>query len=136
MELLLNLAWLLLSLTLLASLRTKQSRSLGFSGAADRRRRYLTVIVLSFLLLPVISMTDDLHAMTAMADSERTDRRCSAIQNQHLQDHTQIHPAFSAGPVYLEDPRVCIGIVGSFHLLPDVAILPIALHSDRAPPEK
>ena len=135
MELLFNLVWLLLSLTLLSSLRISRSRAHGHACAADRRR-YLTAIVLSFLLLPVISMTDDLHAMTTMTESERTDLRVAAVQSQHQQDHTQIPPAFSAGPVYLERPWICVGAVGSSRPLPGVVILPISLYSDRAPPEK
>ena len=136
MELLLNLVWLLLSLALLAGTWSNWRCVQGPPGRAERRRRYLTVVVLSFLLLPVISMTDDLHAMTTMAESERTDLKVAAVQSRHLQDLTQIHPAFSAGPDYLEVRCICIGLIGPFRLLPDVAAPPIALQSDRAPPEK
>ncbi|MHB2007950.1 MAG: hypothetical protein ACYCOX_07870 [Acidobacteriaceae bacterium] len=136
MELLLNLVWLLLSLALLAGAWSSWCCVQGPPGRTERRRRYLTVFVLSFLLLPVISMTDDLHAMTTMAESERTDLKVAAVQSQHLQDRTQIHPAFSAGPDYLEVRCICIGLIGPFRLLPDVAAPPIALQSDRAPPEK
>ena len=134
MELLLNLVWLLLSLALLAGAWSRWCCVQVPPSRIERRRRYLTVFVLSFLLLPVISMTDDLHAMTTMAESERTDLKVAAVQSQHLQDQTQIHPAFSAGPDYLEVPCICIGLIGPFRLLPDAAAPPIALQSDRAPP--
>ncbi len=137
MELLLNLAWLCIVFALFILLRLQGDSGSGrlSNFQASKSQRYLILIALSFLLLPVISMTDDLYAMTTMAESERADRRISAVQSQHLQDQTQIHPAFSAGHVYLECPWICFGVVNTFRPLPNVEMRPIALCSDRAPPK-
>ena len=136
MELLFNLVWLFLSLALLASMHRRCARSQRSARALDSFHRYLTVVVLSFMLLPVISMTDDLHAMTTMAEGERTDRKISAAQNPHLQDHPLFHPAYTTASLPVEYCSGCYEIVSPTCLLPVIALRPTRLHSDRAPPKK
>lgn len=133
MELLFNLVWLALSLGLLTSLGCKLARHSGH--AVTWRQRYFAAIVLSFLLLPVISMTDDLHAMTAMAESERSsDRRTCTVQTQAPQHHVRIHPAFSAAPSETGAPLACVGQVAVLFSATHTTLPPCKPHSDRAPP--
>ena len=136
MELLLNLVWLLTALSLIAVLRSQLFSTEIPLAQSNVRRRYITVILLSFLLLPVISMTDDLYAMTTMAERERTDRRISAVQNDHLQDCFLIHPASTASSPQVEHCTVCYGTVDPICLLPAMALRPASVLSDRAPPQK
>ncbi|MHB8301454.1 MAG: hypothetical protein ACYDC6_01260 [Acidobacteriaceae bacterium] len=136
MELLFNLAWLVVSAALLASLQSRRARSSAPAGEANRGRRCLAVFLLSFLLLPAISMTDDLHAMTTMAEGERTYRKISAAQNGHLQNPWLTHPAMAASlpPTGLHD--VCHGVVASIELPEPPLRCFTKLLSDRAPPAR
>jgi hypothetical protein len=138
-ELLLNIVWLLTVLLLFTApvLQAHTSLPGRFSSSPVRiPRRYIALIILSFLLLPVISMTDDLYAMATMAESDRTDRTISAVQNDHLQNCFLIHPASTASSPQVEYCSVCYGTIDPICLLPAMALRPASVLSDRAPPQK
>lgn len=83
----------MLSLAFLTSLWAGPGRAHKSCGRINERQRYLTVFVLCFLLLPVISMTDDLHAMVAMAESERTGKLVAAVHGRPLHAVAHVYPA-------------------------------------------
>ena len=69
MELLLNLAWLLLALPAYWLWRSAKRRSLS------SRQCLLALVCVLTLLFPVISATDDLHAMRAEMEESGTGKR-------------------------------------------------------------
>ncbi len=76
MELLLNLFWLLVALASFGVWWVRWSRA--GSGRGERRASLPSAISLSCALLvlfPVISLTDDLHAVPAVAEETRSPRR-------------------------------------------------------------
>ena len=78
MELLLNIAWLALSV-LLAFLWKKELRDIAVrSQRPDVRVQLVALALLVIILLPVISMTDDMHAMSA-AEIEHVTRRVDML---------------------------------------------------------
>jgi hypothetical protein len=79
-ELFLNFAWLVLSATL-AIYWTHESRHAPLrSGRPDRKLQLLTLALLIIILLPVISITDDMQAMSA-AEIEHVTRRADLLPN-------------------------------------------------------
>lgn len=87
MELLLNLVWLLVCIVLfsLLEISLQRERRRGYTGQASACVRHVSALVLAFILLPVISMTDDLHYLPMMAEGERSVRAQAADspQQQH-----------------------------------------------------
>ena len=79
MELLLNLAWLLVALVCAVGLLHRAPRNLHSTKFWVLATAMLCVVV---LLFPVISMTDDLHAEVFMAE-ENGKRRVNALQVDH-----------------------------------------------------
>ena len=74
MEILLNCVWLLLGLSLIAAWsarawRTRTSKADGL--LPSRQLQFTAVLMLVILLLPVISLTDDIAMCTAPRDAER-----------------------------------------------------------------
>lgn len=84
MEQFLNFAWLAISIAL-AVLLLASRRARGTSSISTV---WLTYLVLIAMLLPVISMTDDLMAMVAPTDGEQIARRYEVAPNA-----PQHHPA-------------------------------------------
>ncbi|HYK38334.1 hypothetical protein [Alloacidobacterium sp.] len=80
MELLLNLVWLVLSLSLAALWIRGSRRAVASSGQVDWRVQLLALAMLIVILLPVISMTDDVQAMSA-AEIEHVTRRADLLPN-------------------------------------------------------
>jgi hypothetical protein len=86
MELLLNLTWLAVSIALGALLWASRSESEAMSGRClhPRATAWVGYVILIALLLPAISMTDDLMAMVAPTDGEQIARRYDApLGGQH-----------------------------------------------------
>jgi hypothetical protein len=111
MELLLNLVWLLLLLP---------SYWLWRHGAGARLARKVTALqcllalgCVVVLLFPVISATDDLHAMRAeleeSATSKRTVRQAASEKNVAWVNRLQGPPALAASPARL--PALEAGLV-------------------------
>lgn len=134
MELLLNLAWLLLAIPACWLWRN--------SKPANRRRRFSSLQCLLalgcalVLLFPVISATDDLHAMRAEMEespvSKRSMRQASAEKNPVPRPHLQSPPALLASVAPLLVQTEFAGTYGFNALL-----LPAALSlasAGRAPP--
>jgi len=84
MEQFLNFAWLATSIALaMLLLAPRRARETSSSSTV-----WLTYLILIAMLLPVISMTDDLMAMVAPTDGEQITRRYEVAPNA-----PQHHPA-------------------------------------------
>jgi hypothetical protein len=133
MELLLNLAWLLLAIPAYQLWRnsTPRKRRYGFSS----RQCLLALGCVLVLLFPVISATDDLHAMRAeMEESPASKRSIRQAGNERPIPQTT-----------LQSPPALVTSIASFLLPTDfgmvisqtVRLLPQApslLNAGRAPP--
>ena len=75
MEVLFNLVWLALSVALLGFWLSGQRQWADESLRASTRMQIMALAVLIVILLPVVSLTDDLQACTAPAEAERLMRR-------------------------------------------------------------
>jgi hypothetical protein len=91
-ELLLNLTWLALSIALGVLLVASRSKHEAASGRCvhTRSTAWISYLVLIALLLPAISMTDDLMAMVAPADGEQITRRYDATAVGHHPVHFHV----------------------------------------------
>jgi hypothetical protein len=129
MELLLNLAWLLLALPAYWLWRRRARR---FSSL----QCLLALGCLLVLLFPVISASDDLHAMqTEMEDSsigKRTVRQSGSDKNSGWVNRLQGPPARIASPPRLVTPEVGLLEVSVSSASP--LARPSAFHAGRAPP--
>lgn len=134
MELLLNLAWLLLALP---------AYWLWRRGAASRLARrvsslqcLLALACALVLLFPVISASDDLHAMRAeMEDSsinKRTVRQAGSDRNSGWLNRLQGPPADVVSAVRLVAPEV--GRLEVSVALVSPLARPCVFHAGRAPP--
>ena len=134
MELLLNLAWVLLALPAYWVWR----RGAGTRGArrVSASQGLLTLGCVLVLLFPVISASDDLHAMRAeMEDSsvsKRTVRQASSDRSSSWVNRLQGPPALAASAVWVraaEVQRLEVWVVD---------VTPLAgrcvFHGGRAPP--
>jgi len=84
MELLLNLVWALLSVSALYAW--------GYGGRHARSRPHLiTLVCLLALLFPVISATDDLHAMRPELEDSATNKRLKQVVGGKAVGHPMIH---------------------------------------------
>jgi hypothetical protein len=134
MELLLNLVWLLLALPAYwLWRRDAESRAARWVSSLQCLLALGCVLV---LLFPVISASDDLHAMRAeMEDSsisKRTVRQAGSEKNSAWVNRLQGPPAAVASGVRLVAPEVGLLEVS----VPSVSPLtrPCVFHSGRAPP--
>jgi hypothetical protein len=80
MELLLNLLWLSVSVVLgVLLLKSRGERRIARAGYIhSHSTAWISYLILIAMLLPVISMTDDLQAMVTPADGEQIARRFEA----------------------------------------------------------
>lgn len=135
MELLLNLTWLAVSVilgTLLIVSRSKRDAASG-SWTYSRSTAWIAYAVLIALLLPAISMTDDLMAMATPSDGEQVVRRYESLTA------CQLHPGtpcaiFHVVRDHFPSPLACIE---RMRLVPDLTIptIPLTRYTrDRAPP--
>ncbi|MGA8273308.1 MAG: hypothetical protein WB919_17230 [Candidatus Sulfotelmatobacter sp.] len=134
MELLLNLAWMLLLLP---------ACWLWRRGAGARMERRVTALqcllalgCVVVLLFPVISATDDLHAMRAemeeSAASKRTVRLAASEKHSGWINRLQGPPALTARAVPLPTPEGGLFEVWAASLTSFTR--PNGLHAGRAPP--
>jgi hypothetical protein len=129
MELLLNLAWLLLALPAYWVWRQSVRR---FSSL----QCLLALGCVLVLLFPVISASDDLHVMRAeMEDSsisKRTVRHSGSGRNSAWVSRLQGLPARVASPLRLVAPEV--GLLEVSVICASPLARPCAFHAGRAPP--
>src|SRR5580700_980710 len=129
MELLLNLVWILLALPAYWLWR----RSMGAERGPSSVQCVLALGCVLVLLFPVISASDDLHAMRAemeeSATSKRTVRQASGDKSSAWVNRMQGTPASVANAVWLVAPEVElleVGVVGS-----SVLSRPSLVHAGR-----
>ena len=135
MELLLNLTWLLVSAVLGVLLLTTRSKYQAPSQKLTytRATAWISYLVLIALLLPAISMTDDLTAMVAPTDGEQIVRRyevpagAQPYANLHTVLFRTVRDAIWVAPVYSDG----LEILPPFHVF---RTLPRRFSQDRAPP--
>lgn len=132
MELLLNLAWLLLALPAYWLWRGARGRRLG--RRLTSAQCLFTLGCLIVILFPVISATDDLRAMRAELEespsSERSMRQASDHKLSTPSGHNQPSMASAAIPMLLTD--VSWLQVPTLHLFQSA--VPAIHRSSRAPP--
>jgi hypothetical protein len=80
MELFLNIAWFVLSASLAIFWIKGLSNDPAGSNQLDRKLQLLALAMLIIILLPVISMTDDMRAMST-AEIEHVTRRADLLPN-------------------------------------------------------
>jgi hypothetical protein len=132
MELLLNLVWVLLALPAYWLWR----RSAGSQRGPSPLQCLLVLGCALVLLFPVISATDDLHAMRAemeeSASNKRTVRQAGSEKGSAWVNRLQGPPALVASATWLE-----VQEVRPLEVL-DISLLPLArgvvLPAGRAPP--
>ena len=134
MELLLNLIWVAISAALGALLMKSSSRC----GAAPETRvhsrstAWICYLVLIALLLPAISMTDDLMAMAAPTDSEQIVRRYEVSVGGPHQANLQTALFHTERPSLA--PLICVGNLEAPPAFQASYPPPRQYARDRAPP--
>ena len=134
MELLLNLAWLLLALPAYWLWRRSfHTRALGKLGSLQC---LLALACLLVLLFPVISATDDLHVMrTEMEESspgKRNARQAAAEKTSVWNSRWQTLPAVVAATATFALPAE--GRHEAFSVPQSEPAAPVVLRASRAPP--
>ena len=134
MELLLNLAWLLLALP--AYWLWQRDAGTRMARRVSSLQCLLALGCALVLLFPVISASDDLHAMRAeMEDSsvsKRTVRQASSEKSSAWINRLQGPPAVVVGAAGLFAPEVGLLEVSVIRVTP--LVRPCVLHTGRAPP--
>jgi hypothetical protein len=134
MELLLNLAWMLLALP--AYWLWRQGTGDGPARGVNSLQCLLALACVLVLLFPVISASDDLHAMRAeMEDSsisKRTVRQAGSDKNSAWVNRLQGPPVALASAVRLVAPEVGRFIVSVAPVSP--LNRPCVFRGGRAPP--
>lgn len=133
MELFLNLAWLLLALPAYWIWRRRPGMHLARVSSLQCLLALACVLV---LLFPVISASDDLHAMRAEIEdsvtSKRAVRQGASDKSSAWVNRLQGTPAMAASPLRLFAPEVRLLQVFVVHLSPLAGSR--AYYSGRAPP--
>jgi hypothetical protein len=133
MELLLNFAWLLLALPACWLWRRAEARP---ARQVSSLQSLLALGCALFLLFPVISASDDLHAMRAeieeSATSKRTARNASAEKSSGWVQRLQTLPATVATAAWLAAPEVEWFEVCAVRISP--LARPAVIQVGRAPP--
>jgi hypothetical protein len=83
MEILLNLAWAACSLGLIWFWIRGSASNPVESKSVPRRTQVLALAMVVLLLLPVISLSDDLIAMQGLAETDSSARRASHLTEGH-----------------------------------------------------
>ncbi|HTC56688.1 MAG TPA: hypothetical protein VK706_09780 [Candidatus Sulfotelmatobacter sp.] len=134
MELLLNLAWMLLALP--AYWLWRRDAEVRAARWVSSLQCLLALGCVLVLLFPVISASDDLHAMRAeMEDSsisKRTVRQAGSEKTSAWVNRLQGAPAVVAGAVRLVAPEVGLLEVSDTCVSPSAR--PCVFHGGRAPP--
>ena len=134
MEFALNLVWFLVSLGLgLGLFASRRSRARGAGRPMPGWALWTGYVVLVALLLPAISMSDDLLAIVAPAEGEQIARRYDAPR-QILAPVTQHHVLLYRAPrVLLAPPAVLAWMDISSAPIIQLPLIPHSLRA-RAPP--
>jgi hypothetical protein len=134
MELLLNLAWVLLALP--AYWLWRRDAGLRLGRGVTALQCLLALGCALVLLFPVISASDDLHAMRAemeeSASSKRSVRQAGSDKNSAWVNRLQGAPAVVASAVWLAAPEAGRLEVSVACLAPLTG--PCDWHGGRAPP--
>ena len=134
MELLLNLAWLLLALP--AYWLWKRDAGTRLARRVSSLQCLLALGCALVLLFPVISASDDLHAIPAeMEDSsvsKRTVRQAASEKSSAWINRLQGPSAIVVDAVQVSAPEVALLEVSVIRLTP--LVRPGILHAGRAPP--
>lgn len=134
MELLLNLAWVLLALP--AYCLWRRDARMRLARPVSSLQCLLALGCVLVLLFPVISASDDLHAMRAeMEDSsisKRTVRQAGSDTNSSWANRLQGPPAMVASVMSLAAPEVRLLEVSVASVSP--LAMPCVFHGGRAPP--
>jgi hypothetical protein len=129
MELLLNLAWLLLALPAYWLWR-RSAQERGYSSL----QCLLTLACALVILFPVVSATDDLHAMRAVMEEPGTNKKIRQAGNDRIPAGSRGEfSAVVAAVVAISAP----GLDGRLEMTTPRSILPVAhavLRAGRAPP--
>lgn len=94
MELVLNLAWVMLAALMFCLWPRFAARTGLQKPTQDRRMQFVALAVLVLILFPVISVTDDLQALQNPAEADCCLRRVHAVPNTN-----SIFPPVAALPV-------------------------------------
>lgn len=127
MEFFLNLAWAALAIAMICAWIRVQDGS-------DRRRQFIAVLVLIAILLPAISISDDLLAMQTATETDTYQRRQQLVANGA---HPLTPQSEAALPAALH-PVITLAVLG-FSPPPAVFVpsfdpaVPSAIHN-RPPP--
>jgi hypothetical protein len=134
MELLLNLAWMLLALP--AYWLWRRDAGLRLARRVSSLQCLLALGCALVLLFPVISASDDLHAMRAEMEesstSKRTVRLASGEKHSAWVNRMQGPPALLSSALWLPAPQAARLDISSSCITP--LARPCALHAGRAPP--
>lgn len=132
MELLLNLAWLVISVVAILLLRGNWRRK------GPTLRKWMALATFLFLLFPVISLTDDLHPEIALAEAATGKKhfqilRAHGPDSQPQASHAPgIHAVIFASRIY---PAQELESAGQFDLdVPITLSAPAKVTSGRSPP--
>jgi len=115
MEILLNLAWAACSLALIWFWIRRRASS---PNPVPRRTEILALAMVVLLLLPVISLSDDLMAMQGLAESDSSARRASHL----TEGHPPVAPTSFALPVQ------------TFHMLRGSEFAQVSVQKERLSP--
>jgi hypothetical protein len=127
MELVLNLAWVLLAASMFGLWLRHSPRAAG-----DRRMQLVALAVLLLILFPVISVTDDLQAIQNAAETDCCQRRGHAGSGAHpLCASPAAMPLSAFAGVSLAELRVAIHASPAAPHRDDPALYPI---QNRPPP--
>ncbi len=128
-----NLLWLALSGALLGFWLRSPHRWADESSRTSTRMQIMALAVLIVILLPVVSLTDDLQACTAPAEVEHLARR-------DFQSHTDspLHTASAVVPALISFQKT-FGLQTLSHLAPSVEIVTLdrrylSVVGNRPPP--
>jgi hypothetical protein len=135
MELLLNLTWLVISVALVALLLASRSRCVDKRESAihSRSTAWISLFVLIALLLPAISMTDDLMAMVTPTDGEQISRRYDSCAGSPQPVHLHVTILHVARNVFYS-PLTVIGEIESTPAFKLNCAPQLRYAQDRAPP--
>jgi hypothetical protein len=135
MELLLNLVWVLLALPAYWLWRNRVTHE-PRETPSSALQCLLALGCVLILLFPVISATDDLHAMRCEVEepgvNKRTVRQAGSEKNSAAVNRLQTPPAMVAGGAWLGIPEAGTDDLFVAALMPLGA--PRILHTARAPP--
>jgi hypothetical protein len=129
MELILNIAWAAFSLALIVFWAKSSA-----TDRVPRSMQFLALVMTVLLLLPVISLSDDLQAMQGPSETDSCVRRVLHSD----ENHPATHPVSPAFPEPIMDSLSLISIFQEVHVIDRPAPLaPVWTHSldSRPPPQ-